>query len=82
MAEGLQWRYRQHTKKQSTHEWRQKRETTPAGERWGMGVEAEERLLHGGGGFMVRSLRLEIDDKQGKVGGQGRVFIIFLFLAG
>jgi hypothetical protein len=82
VVEGLQWRYQQHTKKKSTNEWQQKRKTTPAGERWGVVVEAEEQLLHGGGGFMVRSLRLEIEDEQGKAGGQDRVFIIFLFLAG
>jgi hypothetical protein len=48
-----------------------------AGQRQGVAVEAEEQLLCGGGGFMVRSWRLEVEDRQGRAGGPGGVFIIF-----
>ena len=41
-----------------------------------MVVEAEEQLLYSGGGFVVRSWRLE---RGGRAGG---VFIIFSFLGG
>ncbi len=47
-----------------------------------MVVEAEEQLLCGGGGFMVRSWRLEIEDGRNRAGGPGGVFIIFAFLGG
>ncbi len=55
---------------------------TMAGKRRGMVVEAEERLLCGGGGFMVRLWRLEVEDRWGGAGRLGRVFIIFSFLGG
>ncbi len=50
-----------------------------AGERRGPVVEAEERLLCGGGGFTIRSWRMVVEDRQG---GRTGVFIIFSFLDG
>ncbi len=47
---------------------------TMAGKRRDVVVEAEEQLLCGGGGFMVRSWRLEWGRRA------GGVFIIFSFL--
>jgi hypothetical protein len=48
-----------------------------------MVVEAEERLLCGGGGFMVWSWRPEVEDGQDGVDRLGRmVFIICSFLGG
>jgi hypothetical protein len=36
-----------------------------AGERRGVVVEAEEQLLGSGGGFIVRSWRMEVEDGRG-----------------
>jgi hypothetical protein len=52
---------------------------TTAGERRGVVVEAEEQLLRGSRGFMVRSWRLEIEDRWGW---RARLFIFFSFLGG
>ena len=79
MVDGWWWRGHNgaadnYKKQQSTNERRQGQRTTMAGKRQGMVVEAEERLLYRGRGFMVRSWRLEC-------GGQaGGVFIVSSFL--
>jgi hypothetical protein len=52
-------------KQQSTNERRQRRRTTMADERRGAVVEAEEQLLCGGRGFMLRSWRMEVEDGWG-----------------
>ena len=53
--------------------------TMTAGERQGMVAEAEEQLLCGGGGFMVRSWRLE---RAGQAGRAGGCSLFVLFFAG
>jgi hypothetical protein len=45
------------------------------GKRQGMVVEAEEQLLCGGGGFTIRSRRMEVEDRPGR---QGCSFFLFL----
>ena len=50
-----------------------------AGKRWGVVVEAKERLLCSSRDFMVRSWRLEVEDRWGW---RARLFIIFSFLGG
>jgi hypothetical protein len=62
-------------KQQSTNDWWQRWRTTTAGERWGAVVEMEEQLLCSGGGFTIRSWRMEAED------GQAGEFI-FSFLGG
>ncbi len=65
-------------KQQPTNEWRQRQRTTTAGKRQGVVVEAEEQLLCGSRGFMVRSWRLEIEDRWGGQAGRGVHYYFFL----